>query len=171
MNDDSNLKGYCNYIYKSLPLLFVQSPIYTVETISFLIHEFGHSVDMKNLTAMYSPNQIQKIFFSSDDDEVLAKLYEREVLSFFIEEGINTDYACLLLSDYYDIIMQSLLEVQFFSCLPDWVLHKSQYLKFYGNEMLDLVDDEELRNVFLNKIPNFENIDLFSSVRYSVGGT
>lgn len=167
---DSSLKGYCSYIYKSLPLIFVQSPMYTIETLSFLIHEFGHGVDMKNLTTMYSPNQIQKMFLSSGDDEVLAKLYEREILSFFIEEGINREFAVSLLSDYYSLVMDSLLEVQFFSCLPDWLLYKSEYLKYRSKEILDLVANEEVKSKFRDSKLDFENIDIFSSVRYSVGG-
>lgn len=166
---DSRVRGNCYYIYKKLPFLVIYSPFYTVETISFLIHEFGHARDMMDLSANFSFNQIQKYFFTSGKDEVISKLYEKEFIDFCIQAGINLEASSALLYDYYGIIEESAFETYFYTQLPDWLLQKSEYLSYDLEFLKTQIKDHSFKGI-MEKNVSIDVLGIDSSTKYAFGG-
>lgn len=165
----ANIKGQCHFIYESLPLIIVESPFFSLESISRIIHEFGHAVDLKYLEKRYSIFDMEKSFFQSIKGEVIPRFYEREALSFFEKEGYDNKCTACLLDDYYGILEEVLLEVYFFSLLSNELLFNSNYYDVKKRKLLSKIDVKELRKVFKKEI-SFEYLDLSTSLKYSVGG-
>lgn len=169
MENSNNLRGQCINMYKTLPFIVTQSPFYTLETISFLVHEFGHAVDLMDLGNSFTANQIEKYFLGSFNDETIAKLYEREILDFFIQHEINSEAAADLLKDYHGITSDALLEVHFLAQLPDGLLKNDNY-KFCSKEtLMSYVGNESLKEVVDYNI-DFSNLDIYEAVKYATGG-
>lgn len=164
-----NLKGQCHYIYDDLPLIFIESPFFTLETISYLIHEFGHAVDFRYLEKKYSVSEIEKSFFASAKGEVLSRFLEREAIGFFEKEGIDNTCTACLLDNYYGTLEEVLLDVYFLGMLPNHLIEENKYYDCNKNKLLSAIDNKKLRKDFRSSI-NFKYLDLNSSLKYSVGG-
>lgn len=166
---DSRVRGNCYYVYKRLPFLVTYSPFYTVETMSFLIHEFGHAKDMMNLSNNFSFNQIQKYFFTSGKDEVISKLYEKEFIDFCIQAEINLEASSALLYDYYGIIEESVFETYFYTQLPDWLLQKSEYLSYDLEFLKTQLKDPSFKKI-MEENESIDVLGIDSSTKYALGG-
>ena len=164
-----NIKGQCHYIYDDLPFIFIESPYFTLETISYLIHEFGHAMDFKYLGDKYSITEIEKSFFISGKGEVLPRFYERELLGFFEKEEIDNLCTACLLDNYYGTLEESLLEMYFFGMLSNDLLCDNKYYDIKKKKLLRSIDSRKLRKDFKREI-SFEYLDLSSSLKYSIGG-
>ena len=164
-----NIKGQCHYIYDNLPLIFIESPYFTLETISYLIHEFGHAMDFKYLENKHSITEIEKSFFVSGKGEVVSRFYERELLGFFEKEGIDNACTACLLDNYYGILEEVLLEMYFFAMMPNELLCNSNYYDVKKRKLLSTIDSRKLRKDFRKEI-NFEYLDLSTSLKYTIGG-
>lgn len=164
-----NIKGQCHYIYDSLPLIFVESPYFTLETISYLIHEFAHTIDFKYLNSRHSITDIERSFFVSGKVEVISKFYEREALGFFEKEGIDNLCTASLLDNYYSTLEKVLLDVYFFGMLPDDFVEENKYYDYSKKKLLLSIENKQLRKDFKDSI-DFEYLDLDCSIKYSIGG-